>query len=398
MKYDFTSIIDRQGKDSIAVDVIPFDNAEVAEGFSKIPMWVADMNFATVPTIQDAIIERAKHPAFGYFDPREEYYGKIIEWQNTRNGVEGLTKEAIGYENGVLGCVSSAAQAFSAPGEAVLLHSPTYIGFTHALESIGRKIILSDLVRDEEGIWRMDYEDMDRKLKENHIHFAVFCSPHNPCGRVWTREEIEKAMEVYSRNNCVVVSDEIWSDLTLEGHKHIPTQSISEDARNRTIAVYAPSKTFNLAGLVGSYHIIYNPVIRDRVKKESSLSHYNEMNVLSMYALIGAYQQEGYEWTDELCKVLTKNAEYAYDYIRSHFKGVQVAMPQGTYMLLLDCTEWCRKHGITIDELQKRGASIGVIWQDGRPFHSPCGIRMNLALPFSLVEEAMERLRKYVFV
>ena len=164
MKYDFTSIIDRQGKDSIAVDVIPFDNAEVAEGFSKIPMWVADMNFATVPTIQDAIIERAKHPAFGYFDPREEYYGKIIEWQNTRNGVEGLTKEAIGYENGVLGCVSSAAQAFSAPGEAVLLHSPTYIGFTHALESIGRKIILSDLVRDEEGIWRMDYEDMDRKL------------------------------------------------------------------------------------------------------------------------------------------------------------------------------------------------------------------------------------------
>ena len=108
----------------------------------------------------------------------------------------------------------------------VLLHSPTYIGFTHALESIGRKIILSDLVRDEEGIWRMDYEDMDRKLKENHIHFAVFCSPHNPCGRVWTREEIEKAMEVYSRNNCVVVSDEIWSDLTLEGHKHIPTQDV----------------------------------------------------------------------------------------------------------------------------------------------------------------------------
>ena len=112
---------------------------------------------------------------------------------------------------------------------------------------------------------------------------------------------------------------------------------------------------------MGSYHIIYNPVIRDRVKKESSLSHYNEMNVLSMYALIGAYQQEGYEWTDELCKVLTKNAEYAYDYIRSHFKGVQVAMPQGTYMLLLDCTEWCRKHGITIDELQHRCDLAG--WQ-----------------------------------
>ena len=117
-----------------------------------------------------------------------------------------------------------------------------------------------------------------------------------------------------------------------------------------------------------------------------------------MHALIGAYQQEGYEWTDELCRVLTKNAEYAHHFITTHFEGVQVAMPQGTYMLLLDCTEWCRKHGITIDELQKRGASVGVIWQDGRPFHSPCGIRMNLALPFALVEEAMDRLEKYVFV
>ena len=392
MKYDFTSIIDRQGKDSIAVDVIPFDNAEVAEGFSKIPMWVADMNFATVPTIQDAIIERAKHPAFGYFDPREEYYGKIIEWQNTRNGVEGLTKEAIGYENGVLGCVSSAAQAFSAPGEAVLLHSPTYIGFTHALESIGRKIILSDLVRDEEGIW-----DMDRKLKENHIHFAVFCSPHNPCGRVWTREEIEKAMEVYSRNNCVVVSDEIWSDLTLEGHKHIPTQSISEDARNRTIAVYAPSKTFNLAGLIGSYHIIYNPYLRDRVRKQAELSHYNSMNVLSMHALIGAYQPEGHEWVDELRHVLTENVEYAYSYILDHFSGVELAKPEGTYMLYLDCEKFCQEHDMSMDELIRAGIRVGVIWQDGRPFHRPYAIRLNLALPHSLVAEAMARLDKYVF-
>ena len=398
MKYDFTSIIDRQGKDSIAVDVIPFDNAEVAEGFSKIPMWVADMNFATVPTIQDAIIERAKHPAFGYFDPREEYYGKIIEWQNTRNGVEGLTKEAIGYENGVLGCVSSAAQAFSAPGEAVLLHSPTYIGFTHALESIGRKIILSDLVRDEEGIWRMDYEDMDRKLKENHIHFAVFCSPHNPCGRVWTREEIEKAMEVYSRNNCVVVSDEIWSDLTLEGHKHIPTQSITEDARNRTIAVYAPSKTFNLAGLIGSYHIIYNPYLRDRVRKQAELSHYNSMNVLSMHALIGAYSDEGSQWVDELREVLTENVKYACRFIRKNLPGVSVQQPEGTYMLFLDCEEYCRRSGRTLDEVKKAGYEVGVVWQDGRPFHGAHHIRMNLALPMEKVIIAMDRLKEYVFI
>ena len=398
MKYDFTTILNREGTGAIAVSKIPFDNAEIKEGFSKIPMWVADMNYATAPSVIEAIQNRLAHPVFGYFDIKDAYSESIIEWQKTRNGVTDIPKEAIDYENGVLGGVSSVLQAFTAPGEAILLHSPAYIGFIGTITNMGRKIVYSPLKKDEQGVWRMDYEDMDKKLKENHIHLAIFCSPHNPCGRVWEREEIEKAMEVYEKNKCLVISDEIWSDLTLEGHKHIPTQSVNEYAHEHTFAFYAPSKTFNLAGLIGSYHIIYNPVIRDRVKKESSLSHYNEMNVLSMYALIGVYQQEGYEWTDELCKVLTKNAEYAYDYIRSHFKDVQVAMPQGTYMLFLDCTKWCEEHGKSIDEVQKAGWDVGVAWQDGRPFHSPCGIRMNLALPFSLVEEAMDRLRKYVFV
>ena len=178
-------------------------------------------------------------------------------------------------------------------GDKILLHAPTYVGFTHALGDAGYHLILSQLTQDEDGIWRMDYEDMDKKLKEHSIHFAVFCSPHNPTGRVWEKWEIEKAMEVYQANDCVVVSDEIWSDLLLDGHKHIPTQSVSEDAKNRTIAVYAPSKTFNLAGLVGSYHIVYNKYLHDRLLKQSSLSHYNSQNVLSMHALIGAYRRTG---------------------------------------------------------------------------------------------------------
>lgn len=398
MKYDFTSIMDRRGKDAVAVDKIPFSNAEVKDGFSRIPMWIADMNFATVPTIQEHIIERVQHPAFGYFDPRKEYYDSIINWQEKRNHVTGLTREEIGYENGVLGCISSALQAFTAPGEAVLLHSPTYIGFTGAMNNNGRKIVLSELKLDENGIWRMDYADMDRKIKENRIHMAIFCSPHNPTGRVWEREEIEAAMEVYRKNDCIVISDEIWSDLTLEGYQHIPTQSVSEDAKNRTIAVYAPSKTFNLAGLIGSYHIIYSGYLRDRMRKQASLSHYNSMNVLSMHALIGAYCPEGMEWVDELRSVLTENLEYAYRFIREHFEGVELAMPQGTYMLYLDCEKWCQKKGITLDELIRAGISVGVIWQDGRPFNRPYAIRMNLALPHSLVVEAFERLEKYVFL
>ena len=296
-----------------------------------------------------------------------------------------------------MGGVISTLTAFAAPGDSVLLHSPTYIGFTMCIENNGYRIVHSPLKLDEHGVWRMDYEDMDKKLKEHHIHVAVFCSPHNPCGRVWERWEIEKAMEVYKANDCVVISDEIWSDLTLGNHQHIPTQSVSEDARNRTAAFYAPSKTFNLAGLVGSYHIIYNPMLRDRIVAKGSKSHYNEMNVLSMHALIGAYKPEGHEWLDELKEVLTGNVDYAYDYITKHFQGVSLAKPEGTYMLLLDCEQWCKAHGLTLAELEKRGWDVGVDWQDGSMFQAPYSIRVNLALPLSRVKEAMRRLDQYVF-
>ena len=355
------------------------------------------MNFPTVPTIPEAIIERAKHPAYGYFNPSKEYFDSIIKWHETRNGVEGLTPECIGYENGVLGGVISALNVFCSKGDKVLLHTPTYIGFTMCMTNNGYDMVLSPLKQDENGVWRMDFEDMEEKLKTQNIHAAVFCSPHNPCGRVWERWEIEKAMELYKKYDVFVVSDEIWSDIILNGHKHIPTQSVSEDAKMRTAAMYAPSKTFNLAGLVGSYHIIYNKWMRDRIIKESSLPHYNDMNVLSMHALIGAYKPEGYEWADELCQVISENVNYACDYIKDHFEGVKVSKPEGTYMLFLDCTEWCEKHGKTIEELEKAGWDVGVAWQDGRMFHGPCSIRLNLALPLERVKEAFRRMDTYVF-
>lgn len=401
MPYDFTSIMDRHGHDAIAVDGLGsmpgMAPAAPGPGFDAIPMWVADMNFPTCPTITDAIIARAQHPAFGYFSPSAAYYDAIIQWQKTRNGVSDITREQIGYENGVLGGVISAITAFAAPGDAVLLHSPTYIGFTGALENNGYKIIHSPLTQDADGIWRMNYADMDAKIKAHHIHVAVFCSPHNPCGRVWEREELQQAMEVYRTNDCLVISDEIWSDILLNGHKHTPTQSVSPDARERTVAVYAPSKTFNLAGLVGSYHIIYNKTLRDRITAKGSKPHYNDMNVLSMHALIGAYRPEGAQWVDELCQVLSGNVNYACDFIARHFAGIELSKPQGTYMLFLDCTNYCAAHGKTLDELLQAGWDVGVAWQDGRPFHGPCAIRMNLALPLSRVQEAFARLEKYVF-
>ena len=402
MKYDFTSMIDRRGHDAVAVEGIGgrfWGNEPAAprEGFDAIPMWVADMNFATVPTIPEAIIERAKHPLYGYFAPRDEYFDSIIRWQERRNGVRGLEREHIGYENGVLGGVVSALNAVCSKGDAVLLHSPTYIGFTGSLGNNGYKMVHSELVRDENGVWRMDFEDMERKIRENRIHAAVFCSPHNPTGRVWERWEIERFMALCEKYDVYVVSDEIWSDIILSGSKHIPTQSVSEDARNRTVALYAPSKTFNLAGLIGSYHIIYGRWLRERVEKESSLPHYNDMNVLSMHALIGAYRPEGYEWLDELLEVIGGNVDYACGYINERFEGVSVSKPQGTYMLFLDCAEWCAAHDKSLDELIKAGWDVGVAWQDGRAFFGKSHIRMNLALPLERVKEAFSRLDKYVF-
>ena len=367
------------------------------EGFSFLPMWVADMNFPTVPTIPEAIIERAKHPAFGYFQATDEYYDSIIQWQATRNGVTGLTREAIGYENGVLGGVISALNCVCTRGDKILIHSPTYIGFTRSLKNNGYEAVHSPLVKDENGVWRMDFEDMEKHLKEEKIHAAIMCNPHNPCGRVWERWELEKAMELYKKYDVYVVSDEIWSDIILSGNKHIPTQSVSEDARQRTAAFYAPSKTFNLAGLVGSYHIVYNSWWRDRMEKESSLSHYNMMNVLSMHALIGAYKPEGYEWTDELCEVLTGNIDFACDYIEKHFEGVTVSKPQGTYMLFVDCTDWCKAHGKTIEDVEHACWDVGAAIQDGTMFFGPCHLRMNLASPRSRIEEAFHRMDKYVF-
>ena len=427
MKYDFSTYYDRHGKDALAVDGIGkpggFAPAAPDAGTDAIPMWVADMNFATAPSVIRALEERIAHPLFGYYEISDVYYDSILRWQRTRNGVQDLTRACIGYENGVLGGVSTALSVFCSRGDSVLIHTPAYVGFTGVLSNNGYRIISSPLRQDADGIWRMDFADMERKLKEEHIHAAIFCSPHNPCGRVWTREELEEAYRLFEKYDVMVISDEIWSDLILKGNRqapskdacqedapdtgkrlhsdgtqekirHIPSQSISEDARMRTVALYAPSKTFNLAGLIGSYHVIFNETMRDRIRKESSLGHYNSMNVLSMHALTGAYSPKGEEWLEELTQVLTDNVRYAVQYIRENFEGVTVSMPEGTYMLFPDCTDWCRAHQCTLKELEERIWRTGAAVQDGAMFYGPCHLRMNLALPFAKVEEAMERMKR----
>ena len=402
-KFDFTSIIDRHDKDALAIDALGkeefknFAPSKPKEGFDIIPMWVADMNFAVPPSITDAIKNRLNHPLFGYFLPKKDYFNSIINWQEKRNGVKELKEENIGYENGVLGGVISACNILCSRGDKILVHSPTYIGFTMCLENNGYKIIHSKLIQDENLKWKMNYEEMEEKIKNEKIHCAIICNPHNPCGRVWTKEELLKAFEIFEKYDVQVISDEIWSDIILFDNKHIPTQSISEYAKNNTIAFYAPTKTFNLAGLIGSYHIIYNKRLRDRILKESSLSHYNSMNILSMYALIGAYNNIGEEWVDELKKVLSKNVDFVVNFINEKFKGVKVFKPEGTYMLFVDCEEWCKENNKSLDDVLKCCWDVGAIIQSGKAFHGEWCIRVNVASPFERIKEGFERMDKYVF-
>ena len=401
LKFDFETILDRHGKDALAVDGLGtnpgFTPDKPENDFDSIPMWVADMSFATAPSIISAIADRLNHPLFGYFNLTDEYFNAIIDWQKIQNDVENLKPEHIGYENGVLGGVISALNVLCSKGDNILIHSPTYVGFEMIAQNNGFKLVHSPLIRDEKNIWRMNFADMEQKIVDNNIHTAIICSPHNPCGRVWDKDELEQFIDLCKKYDVFIISDEIWSDLIFSGHKHIPTQQINDYARENTVSFYAPSKTFNLAGLVGSYHIIYNRWLKDRIEKESSLSHYNSPNVLSMHALIGGYSEQGREWLHELNQVLEKNSMYVFEYITEHFHGIKVSKSQGTYMLFIDCEEFCSEKNISHEDLLKLGWSKGVTWHDGKIFYSPNSFRLSLAIPFSLVQKAVHRMDQFIF-
>lgn len=204
-------------------------------------------------------------------------------------------------------------------------------------------------------------------------------------------------MEICEKYSVKVVSDEIWSDFVFEGKKHTPLQTVSEYAKYNTIAMYAPSKTFNLAGFNGSYHVCYDKWLQGRLAKEAQLTIYNKMHLLTLHAFQGAYSEEGKEWHKELLQVIEANATYAVNYIKEHFEGVNVSMSDGTYVIFVDNKEWMEKHGKTQDELYNRALEYGVGWQDGRGFGGMTHQRINLAQPTWRVKEAMDRLDKYVY-
>jgi len=400
MKYDFTTVIDRSGQHAMAIEgpgFMPGVFPEAPdEGYSVIPLWIADMSFATCPSVTKAIQERVAHPLYGYIFPPQELNEKIIWWHETRNKVKGLSPEYIEYENGVIGGVIAAAQVLCTPGETLLIHSPAYNGFSRGLVNAGFKLEGSPLVRDESGLMRMDFADMERRIVEKNIHAMVFCNPHNPCGRVWERSELEQMLALCEKHDVYVISDEIWSDLTMPGYQHLPLWSVNETARKRVIAFYALGKTFNCSGMVAGYHIICDKRLRDLVTRQADMTFFNEMNIFTLPAFLGAYTPEGGEWVDELMQVISSNMDYAIERL-SRYPGVKCTKPQATYMLFVDFSEWCKAHGMTVSEFATKGCKVGIAWQDGKVFEDPRSIRINLALPHALLEEAFDRMDKYLF-
>ena len=382
--------VDRRGTDSSK-----WDDLKSTFGRSDLQaMWIADMDFRVPDCVVSAIEDYMKTGVFGYYVPRPSYHQAFIDWERKYHGYQ-VKEEWLRFAPGVVPAFNWFLQVFTEPGDAVIVQTPVYYPFMHAVKNNSRRLVCCDLINTG-GIYTVDFADFEKKIVENGVKLFILSSPHNPAGRVWKRDELKAMLDICKKHGVYVISDEIHHDIVFGDNVHIPSATVG-DYDKILVTLTAATKTFNLAGLVGSYHIIYNPYLRDRVRAKSSKPHYNDMNVLSMHALIGAYKPEGYEWVEELRETISGNVNFACDYITQHFEGVSVSKPEGTYMLFLDCTDWCKAHGKIIAEVEKAGWNVGVAWQDGRMFHGPCAIRMNLALPLTRVQEAFERLDKYVF-
>lgn len=386
MKYDFDKIWDRHGHDATKWDNLIFPTPVK----DIVPMWVADMDFATPECVVKAMAKRLEHPMFGYYRIPKEYHDGIASWQEKRYGVKGVKPENIDYHNGVLGGVSSFVQAYSLPGDSILINDTCYTGFQGTVKNTGRYLLYSPLIETADG-YAMDFEDMEKKIIANKPPIMIFCNPHNPTGHVWTKEEMVKTIELCDKYQMKIISDEIWADFMVAGKPHVPLHMANARAKEIVYSMYAPSKTFNLAGLQGSYSVCFNQAMRDRVNRAAVASHYNAANVLSVHAAIGAYTgDEGAQYVDQLCAYVRGNQEYCKKYLDDNFKNVKTHLPDGTYLLWLDCTE-C---GLDIQEVLDRMVAVGVIPNDGRTFHGSAHIRLNLACPRANCEEAMKRFHK----
>lgn len=385
MKYDFDRVIDRRGTDCLKWDVA--DRAFQGEGL--LPMWIADMDFPTAPAITEELHKRAEQGVFGYGMLPAAYYDAVIRWMSRRHQCE-VKKEWICYTAGVVTALNYAIQAVTEPGDEVMVHTPVYYPFYGAVESQGRVLVKSPL-KENDLYYTIDMEDMERRVTPK-TRALLFCSPHNPVGRVWTREELQQVADFCKRHDLILIADEIHNDLVYSGHPHTMFLNVDPEMAQRTILCTAPSKTFNIAGIQVSNAIIPDETLCKRFKELLAKAHVSSAHAFAAPALIGAY--EGSEdWLDELLVYLEGNMDLFCDTIARELPKLRVRKPEGTYLAWVDCAGL----GLTADELKRfMVEQCGLALNAGISFGEAGAqfVRVNLACPRSTVEECLRRLKK----
>jgi cystathionine beta-lyase len=382
--FGFDRIIDRRGTYSYKYDGLKkvFGREDV------LPMWVADMDFAVPPAVQEAIRRRAEHPIYGYTFRPEEYYLSIVDWIGRRHGWQ-VKREWISYSPGIVPALNMVVQGFTQPGDGVILQSPVYHPFFWAIDLNHRRLVNNRLV-EKDGYYTFDFDDLEVKAKEAKL--LLLSNPHNPVGRSWDEEELRRLGEICVENDVLIVSDEIHADLTLPGHHHVPLASLSEEIAAHTITCMAPSKTFNLAGLSTSSVIISDEKIRTRFKEVVESLHIGGGNLFGIEASIAAYNH-GEPWLDALLQYLSDNIVYVRDLLTQEMPQLTLSQVEATYLLWLDF----RRTGMDAEGLRKFMLEEAKVGGNDGAMYGPGGegfFRLNVACPRVIVGEAFERIYK----
>lgn len=357
-----------------------------------LPLWVADMDFKVAPEITQAIEKRVAHGIFGYSEVKEEYFEAVSAWMEQKHGWH-VKEDWLVKTPGVVFALAMAVQAFTEPGDAVIIQQPVYYPFSEVIADNGRRIVDNTLELKEDGKYHINFEDFEQEVKENHVKLFLLCSPHNPVGRVWTKEELKKIAAICRKYDVIVVSDEIHEDFVFNG-KHQVFADLSEDAKNRTITCTAPSKTFNLAGLQVSNIWIANPELREKFKKQIAAAGYSQLNTLGLTACEAAYRYGG-EWHAELLGYLKSNLNFLREFLQTRLPEVKLIEPEGTYLVWLDFGSL----GLTEEQREELLTKKAGIWLDSGAIFGAAGEgfeRINIACPRSILKDALERIERAV--
>jgi cystathionine beta-lyase len=387
MKWNFDEEVSREGTDCIKYDL----REEIFGRKDIIPMWVADMDFKTPGFITEKLRQRLDHEIYGYSFRPPEYFSSIMKWQSERHNWQ-IEKDHICFCPGVVPALNLCTLAFTRPGDSIIVQPPVYFPFFPAVESHGRKLIYNQLL-EQDGKWSIDFDSLTASITRD-TKMIILSHPHNPVGRVWSREELEKLAGICLRNKIIILSDEIHCDLVLPDFCHIPVAAISEEIADITVACISPSKTFNLAGLSTASVIISNPVMRKYFNKKVESLHVGNGNIFGNIASVAAYSQ-GHEWLEALIDYISGNASYVAGFCRELIPEILPVYPEATYLIWLDC----RKFGMSGKKLHSFFVNkAGVGMNEGSSF-GPGGegfMRMNLAASRSKVEKAMQQIEMAV--